>query len=260
MLGLKLNHVSKRGHRLPQLGNEDRCDARIVTFQGPVLPQAFQPMAVQLSKKAALPLAKILTTMSCRSSKTGPRAWGRWADLMATKIPYLPHKINFMCLPYLPHNINSMCLWNIPFIPLSVEITLWAPHPLPIYRPMINSSSSDPVCILGLYSLSGQTSYCKISWSLEARIFRFRLQQSLWNLTATSTVALPRCLSNFRVIRSLQHQMSQLRVFTRFGSKMSYCLWIEDLNFVIMMPAKVLTLNGAGPSADTLNTKSLTWF
>ena len=34
------------------------------------LSQAFQPMAAQLSKKAALPLAKILGSASCRSSKT----------------------------------------------------------------------------------------------------------------------------------------------------------------------------------------------
>ena len=38
------------------------------------LSQEFQPMAAQLSMKAALPLAKILATASCRSSKTGPWA------------------------------------------------------------------------------------------------------------------------------------------------------------------------------------------
>ena len=36
------------------------------------LSQSFQPMAAQLSKKAALPLAKILATAPCRRSKTGP--------------------------------------------------------------------------------------------------------------------------------------------------------------------------------------------
>ena len=36
------------------------------------LSQTFQPMGAQLSKKAALPLAKILATTSCRSTKTGP--------------------------------------------------------------------------------------------------------------------------------------------------------------------------------------------
>ena len=37
------------------------------------LSQEFQPMAAQLSMKASLPLAKILATAWCRSSKTGPR-------------------------------------------------------------------------------------------------------------------------------------------------------------------------------------------
>ena len=55
----------------------------------------------------------------------------------------------------------------------------------------------------GLYSLSGKTSYRKISWSLEAARFGFGLFQLLWNLTGISAAALPRCLSNFRAIRSL---------------------------------------------------------
>ena len=57
--------------------------------------------------------------------------------------------------------------------------------------------------ILGLYSLSGKTSYGKISWRLEAARFGFGLFQSLWNLTGTSAAALPRCLSNFRALRLL---------------------------------------------------------
>ena len=55
----------------------------------------------------------------------------------------------------------------------------------------------------GLYSLSGDTSYGKISWIIEAARVGFRLFQSLWNLTGTSTAALPRCLSNFRALRLL---------------------------------------------------------
>ena len=77
---------------------------------------------------------------------------------------------------------------------------------------------------LGLYSLSGKTSYRKISWSLEAARFGFKLFQSLWNLAGTSAALLPRCLSNFRAIRPLQHPISQLRDFTRFGGKTSYRL------------------------------------
>ena len=70
----------------------------------------------------------------------------------------------------------------------------------------------------GPCSLSGKTSYRKISWSFEATRFGFRLFQSLWNLTGTSTasLSLSRCLSNFRVIQSLYHPISRPRDFTRF--------------------------------------------
>ena len=68
------------------------------------------------------------------------------------------------------------------------------------------------------------TSYHKISWSLEAARFGCRLFQSVWNLTGTSAAALPRCLSNFIAIKSLQHPISPLRDFTRFGGKTSHRL------------------------------------
>ena len=50
---------------------------------------------------------------------------------------------------------------------------------------------------LGLYSLSEQTSYRKISWSLEAMRFGFRLFRLLWNLTGNSAVVLPRCRERY---------------------------------------------------------------
>ena len=80
------------------------------------------------------------------------------------------------------------------------------------------------VAILGLYSQRGKTSYRKISWSLEAVRFGFKLFQSLWNLAGTSAALLPRCLSNFIAIRPLQHPISRLRDFMRFGGKTSYRL------------------------------------
>ena len=87
---------------------------------------------------------------------------------------------------------------------------------------------------VGLYSLSGQTSYRKISWSLElvksrSREIRvYRLFQLLWNLMATSAAAISRCLSNFRAIRLWWHPNSWLRDFTRFGGKASYRLVNRD--------------------------------
>ena len=50
------------------------CVARALSYNNDLtLSQSFQPMVAQLSKKAALPLAKIIATTSCRNSKTGPR-------------------------------------------------------------------------------------------------------------------------------------------------------------------------------------------
>ena len=72
-----------------------------------------------------------------------------------------------------------------------------------------------------LYSLSGRTSYHNISWSLKAARFMFRLFQTLWNLTGTSTATLSRCLSNFRAMRLLWHPISLHGDFTRSYGKSS---------------------------------------
>ena len=55
--------------------------------------------------------------------------------------------------------------------------------------------------LLGPVSISDKTSYCKISQSLKATRFVFRIVQSLWNLTGTSAAGLPKCLSNFKAMR-----------------------------------------------------------
>ena len=86
----------------------------------------------------------------------------------------------------------------------------------------INKSSCNllvccPCRRLCLSSLSDKTSYRKISLSLEAARFGFKLFQSLWNLAGTSAALLLRCLSNFRAIRPVQHPISRLRDFTRYG-------------------------------------------
>ena len=73
-------------------------------------------------------------------------------------------------------------------------------------------------------NILGKTSYRKNSWSLEAVKFGFKLFQWLWNWAGTSAALLPMCLSNFRAIRPLQHPISWLRDFTRFGGKTSYRL------------------------------------
>ena len=53
----------------------------------------------------------------------------------------------------------------------------------------------------GPVSISDKASYCKISQSLEAARFVFRIVRSIWNLTGTSAGGLPKCLSNFKTMR-----------------------------------------------------------
>ena len=74
----------------------------------------------------------------------------------------------------------------------------------------------------GPVSISEKTSYRKISWSLEAARFVFRIVPSLWNLTDTSAALLPMCLSNFNAIRQFKVPISWLRDFTRSYDKTSF--------------------------------------
>ena len=61
----------------------------------------------------------------------------------------------------------------------------------------------NPNCIgnLGPISISDKTSYCKITWSIEAARFVFRIVRSLWNLSGTSAAVLPTCLPNPKAMR-----------------------------------------------------------
>ena len=61
------------GHGTQNLGRFARYTWALSYYSDLALSQAFHPMAAQLSKKAAHPLAKILATTSCCCSKTGPR-------------------------------------------------------------------------------------------------------------------------------------------------------------------------------------------
>ena len=54
--------------------------------------------------------------------------------------------------------------------------------------------------VLSPVSTSDKTSYCKISWSLEAARIVFRIVRSLPNLTCSSAVLLLMCLWNFKTI------------------------------------------------------------
>ena len=74
----------------------------------------------------------------------------------------------------------------------------------------------------GPVSISEKTSFGKISSSLEAARFVFRIFRSLWNLTGTSAAVLPVCLSNFKAIQQFKVPISWLRDFTRSYEKTSF--------------------------------------
>ena len=76
--------------------------------------------------------------------------------------------------------------------------------------------------VLSSVSISEKTSYRKISWSIEAARFVFRIIRSLLNLTGTSAAKLLMCLSNFKAIRQFKVPISWLRDFTRSYDKTSF--------------------------------------
>ena len=67
-------------------------------------------------------------------------------------------------------------------------------HPWPVDAPKKGTAMRKVfLCHLGLYSLSGKTSYRQISWSLEAARLDVAMVVSLWNLTGTSAAVLRSC-------------------------------------------------------------------
>ena len=84
------------------------------------------------------------------------------------------------------------------------------------FRVVPDFSTSHPV------SISEKTSYRKISRSLKAARFVFRIVRSLWNLTGTLAALLPMCLSNFKAIRQFKVPISWLWDFTRSDDKTSF--------------------------------------
>ena len=127
------------------------------------------------------------------------------ANAIASRI--LTHYVfgtqNILAPKYIPMHFRMTSLtmgqqyWGDRFVPSGTK-----PY-LDYCLPRPTTSRGTTARILGLYSLSDKMFYRKISWSLEAARFGFRLFQPLWNLTGTSAAALPSCLSNCRAIRSL---------------------------------------------------------
>ena len=76
----------------------------------------------------------------------------------------------------------------------------------------------------GLYSLSGETSYCQISRSLEATRLDVIMIVSLLKLAGLSESVLSRCQSNFRAIGKVETRIPRLRDLAKFCSKTSAIL------------------------------------
>ena len=87
-----------------------------------------------------------------------------------------------------------------------------------------NNVTNIEIIILGLYSLSGRTSYCKISWNLEAARLGVEMTVSFSNLTDISAALLSMCLSNFGAVGKVWTRIPRLRDFTRSCSKTSVYL------------------------------------
>ena len=81
------------------------------------LSQGFQPMAAQLSMKAALPLAKILATESCRSSKTRPRD-SHCKDEMVMRPSYFDNGNSFT-------GKTASLYWNGSIMPYGITRPQW---------------------------------------------------------------------------------------------------------------------------------------
>ena len=89
----------------------------------------------------------------------------------------------------------------------------------------------------GLYSLSGKTSYRQISLCLDGARLDVIIIISLWHLTCISAAVLPRCLSNFRVIRKSRPKSRGLEISRNLAVRRPSVYWIEA--FVVDLPQAV---------------------
>ena len=87
--------------------------------------------------------------------------------------------------------------------------------------------ASYDLTVLGLYSLSGRTSYHKISGSLEAARFGCRLFQSIWNLTGTTAVH----IGSSAVEMPVQFQSVAINLTPNLAPSRLHEIWRKDLPF-----------------------------
>ena len=194
MLRLKINHVSKRGHR-PQSVNT--CSFCWYISYLCFLNQLLKCLIFHLSEGKLLARQILHTseedlgvvhdrvegTLCCRAFRvlpnTGKQRLEWLLDLLQFVLKHLQIQIQ---IPYMHwyNYVNTVTMEQI--------------------DGLVQERRNSIAKAQGLYSLSGKTSYRQISWSLEAARLDVAMVVSLWNLTGTSAAALPRYLPNFRAI------------------------------------------------------------
>ena len=133
-----------------------------------------------------------------------PRHWPLWGELVTSEFPtQRASNVENDSIWWCHHDTNTLSL-----LASAVNVSIGSGKGLrPVQCQTItwtydNSKQQSyyhdnylklPV-LLGIYSLSGKTSYGKISWSLKVARFGFRLFQWLWNFTGTLAAVLLICL------------------------------------------------------------------
>ena len=90
--------------------------------------------------------------------------------------------------------------------------------------------------------------------------YKFRVIQSLWNLTGTLAVAvvLLRLLANFRALQLFLNSILQFRAFIRFGNKMSQHLVIKaQMHYFTLCYDENWTYNGIMQYMISMNPATL---
>ena len=112
-------------------------------------------------------------------------------DAFSPESQYPPCRLQFQYNSVIGHNFVT---YGLPFaVYVERRTTMLNQVVRLLWEPYI-------ACPQDLYSLSRRTPYRKVLWGLKAARFGIGLFPTLWNLTSTSTAALPRWPSNFRAM------------------------------------------------------------
>ena len=121
----------------------------------------------------------------------------------------------------------------------------------------VHISMTHLITIQAPVSISDNTSYRKISQSLEAARFVFRIVHSLRNLTGTSATLLPTCLSNLKAMLLFKLPISQLRIFTKSYDRRLIGYWNGAsslmLKFARMQTMLQELIHFSSPSLSVIN-------